>query len=102
MKWLHLACLAAPLALGACHTMRFDVDSGPTTEVVRQRKAFFLGGLVPSLEVDVQAHCPHGAVAIREETTFGDGFFNLVTLGIYTPRTSWYHCAQSPATGPRS
>ena len=33
-----------------------------------------------------------GVVAIREKTSFTDGLLDLVTLGIYSPRSSWYHC----------
>lgn len=93
MRLATVALLAAPLLLSACNTMRFEVGDGAVSEVVRQRKSFFVGGLVPTRNVDVARHCENGAVAIREETTFGDGFFNLITLGIYTPRTSWYYCA---------
>ena len=81
----------------ACHTMRFEVADGTASEVVYDRKSFFLGGLVPTLEVDVARHCPNGAVAIREETTFVDGLLQLVTLGIWTPRSSWYYCAGEQA-----
>jgi Bor protein len=81
----------------ACHTMRFDVGSGPVSEVVYERKSFFLGGIGPTRKVDVRVHCPNGAVAIREQTTFVDGLFNLITLGIWAPRSSWYYCAAKEA-----
>jgi hypothetical protein len=86
-----IACLM--LGITACHTMRFEVGSGPVSETVYQRKSFFVGGLFPTREVDVSKHCPNGAVAIREETRFVDGLFNVITLGIWTPRSSWYYCA---------
>ena len=90
-------CLATVLVLSsACHTMHFDVGSGPVSEVVYDRKAYFVAGLFPTRTVDVAEHCPHGAVAIREETSFSDGLFNVITLSIYTPRSSWYHCAEEP------
>jgi len=80
------------LAATACHPMRFEMDEGPAYERVYDRKSFFLWGLVPTRKVDVSEHGPHGAVAVREETTFVDGLLNTVTLGIYTPRSSWYYC----------
>ena len=84
----------AVLLSSACHTMKFDVGSGPVDQVVYERKSFYLGGLAPTVNVDVSEHCPNGAVAIREETTFVDGLLSLVTLSIYTPRSSWYYCAR--------
>jgi hypothetical protein len=82
------------LLTAGCHTMRFDVGDGRVSEVVYERKSFYLGGLAPTRTVDVSLHCPHGAVAIKEQTTFVDGIFNLITLGIWTPRSSWYYCAE--------
>jgi hypothetical protein len=79
--------------LGGCHTFRFEVHDAPVAKTVYDRKAFFIGGLLPTNEIDLAAHCEHGVVRIREQTTFGDGFFNLISLGIYTPRSSWYECA---------
>lgn len=86
--------LSAAVLLGGCHSMRFDVaPERPVSEVVYERKAFFLFGLAPTREVVLTDHCPHGVVAVREEQTFVDGLLNLVTLGIYAPRSSWYDCA---------
>jgi Bor protein len=88
-----LLTLVGALALG-CYTMRFEVEGPPRSDNqrVHQRKAFFLWGLAPTREIDAQRICPQGVQAIVEETTFGDGFFSLITLGIYSPRTSVYYC----------
>ena len=94
--------IAASLMLGACHTIRFEVGSSPVSRVVHQRKAFFLWGLVPTREVDLGSLCADGTVAVREDATFGDGFLDLITLGIYSPRTSWYYCAGPTPKGPNS
>jgi hypothetical protein len=88
--------LAATIVLSlltACHSMRFEVGDGPAGDVVHDRKTFFLGGLITTQTVDVSQYCPNGAVAIREETTFVDGLLNFITLSIYSPRSSYYHCA---------
>jgi len=77
--------------------MRFEVTGGPVSKVVHDRKSFFVGGLFPTRKVDVLAFCPDGVVAIREQTRFVDGLFNLITLGIWTPRSSWYYCAAKQA-----
>jgi hypothetical protein len=84
------------LSLSACHTMTIDVANGAKGDVVFERKHFFFWGLAPTKNVDVLEHCPGGAVAIRENTTFVDGLCNFVTLGIWAPRSSWYHCAEAP------
>lgn len=77
-----------------CHSMRFDVaEERPVEETVYQRKAFFLWGLAPTREVVLTDYCPHGVVAVREERRFTDGLLELITLGIYSPRSSWYLCA---------
>lgn len=90
---LSLALLGTLLPTLGCHTMRFEVGDGRVSEVVYDRKSFYLFGLTPTRRVDVSQHCPHGAVAIREEITFLDGLFANLTLGIWTPRSSWYYCA---------
>lgn len=85
--------LGGLLTLAGCHSMRFEVGEGQPGEVVHDRKTFWLGGLVPTKNVDVAAVCPHGALAIEEETTFLDGLFGNLTLAIYTPRSTTYYCA---------
>lgn len=82
------------LALGACNTMRFEVADGPTGAEIRDRKAYFLWGLTPAIREDMREHCPAGVAQIREQTTFGDGALSIVTLGIYSPRTSHYTCLE--------
>jgi len=92
--WAALALVGA-----GCHTMEFDVArERPVANTVYERKAFFLGGLVPTREVDLGDRCPHGVVAVREEQSFTDGLLSLLTLNIYTPRSSWYHCAAAEKT----
>ena len=82
--------------LAGCHTMRFEVSAEPHDHVVYDRKSFYLWGLAPTKEVDVSRHCPDGVAAVREETRFSDGFFGVVTLGIWQPRSSWYYCLAGP------
>jgi len=83
----------------ACHTMQFEVTDQRESQVVFERKHFFLWGLVPTVEVDVRQHCPNGLAAVREQTTFVDGLFDFFTLGIWSPRSSWYYCLPAPGTG---
>jgi hypothetical protein len=76
-----------------CHTMRFETGAGAQGNVVEQRTSFYFWGLHPTREIDVRQHCPNGALAIREETRVEDGFADLFTLGIWSPRTTLFFCA---------
>lgn len=88
-----IVALAAAIAASGCHSMRFWVADGRPERVEYDWHHFFFWGLTPAKQVDVREHCPGGAVAIREETTFWDGLCSTFTLGIWTPRSSWYSCA---------
>ena len=85
--------LATTLTSAGCHTLHFWVGDAAPERVEYDWQSFFFWGLTPEKTVDVREHCPNGAVAIREEKTFFDVMLGIVTLGIWTPRSSWYHCA---------
>lgn len=74
--------------------MQIQVADVPPDRVqtVEKRNSFFFWGLVPTRRVDGRATCPAGVARIAEDTTFGDGFFNLITLGIWAPRSVIYTC----------
>ena len=78
--------------VSGCHTLRFDVAPGPRGSVVKERKSFFFWGLAPTKRVDMGEKCPTGVATITEETNFVDGLCDLVTLGIWTPRSTYYSC----------
>ena len=59
---------------------------------IEHRKSFWVFELFPKREVDVSHYCPTGVVAVEEETTFVDGLLGVITVGVWTPRTSWYYC----------
>ena len=88
-----LALVAGILASAGCHTLHFHVSDAPydPTPVV-DRKSFWLWATFPLRDVDVRVFCPEGVSAIEEKTTFSDGLFSSLTLGIYSPRTSYYYC----------
>lgn len=93
MRWL-CAVVLTSVVLAGCHTMRFELSYASHSEPVYERKSFFLWGLAPTREVDVSEFCPHGAAAVKEETRFSDGLLSFVTLGIWSPRFSWYYCLE--------
>ena len=92
-SWVRLiAVLSIAFSASVCHTMRFEIDEVPHKRVVQERKSYFLFGLVPTRRVDVHEHCPEGVVAVKEERTFTDGLFELLTLDIWTPRSTTFYC----------
>ncbi len=105
------AALAAALAAGGCHTMYFEtgdipveglIQAGaPPAQVREERKSYFFWGLTPHRTIDIREKCPQGALAVMEETTFLDGLGDLVTLGIWAPRSSTYYCRASGAEVPQ-
>jgi hypothetical protein len=96
-----LALIAGILASAGCHTFHFHVSDAPydPTPVV-DRKTFWFFAMFPLRDVDVRAFCPEGVSAIEEKTTFSDGLFSSLTLGIYSPRTSYYYCRLPRTAGP--
>jgi hypothetical protein len=84
--------LAIATLLVGCHTMHFELEQQPHARKVNERKSYFLSGLFPTRVVDVRGKCPSGIVALREETTFLDGLFSLLTLSIWSPRSTTYYC----------
>jgi hypothetical protein len=82
-----------------CHTMRFDVAKAPGLPVVTERQSFYLWGLTPTVRIDMRARCPHGVAQLTEETTFLNGVFEFLTLGIWSPRTMYYSCRSAPLEG---
>jgi hypothetical protein len=88
------------LALSGCHTMRFEIVNAPHAKVVRHQKTFLFAGLLPrQRRVDVSHFCPHGVSQVREQTTSDDALIGAFTLGIWTPRSSWYYCLPGPGEG---
>lgn len=94
------ACALAALALTGCHTLRFEIVDAPHTRIVHHQKSFFFAGLLPRQKrVDVSRFCPHGVSRVREQTTSDDAVIGMATLGVWTPRSSWYYCLPGPGEG---
>jgi len=78
--------------LQACHTMTFQIENVQHEKVVEDTNWFFVEGLFPTRDIDVSLKCPSGTAAIKEQTTFRDGFISFISIGIATPRSVWYYC----------
>jgi hypothetical protein len=93
---LLVVALTASLLAG-CHTFHFQVSNAPAETVpIQEHKSFFIAGLFPTHEIDVRGICPHGVAAIEEETTGLDALAVVLTLSLYTPRSSRYFCRLAP------
>ena len=101
-QWRAIVLAVSLASLLGCNTFRFEVSKEPHEQTpVEDRKTFWVAALFPTLEVDVRAICPAGVGVIEESTTFTDGLFRALTIGVYSPRTSDYYCLipqQPPAT----
>jgi len=73
--------------------MRFEFIPEQHGRKVNERNSYFFWGLVPTKVIDVSEKCPEGIVAIRDNTTFLDGLFEIPFLGLWTFRSSTYYCA---------
>jgi hypothetical protein len=98
------AALAAFLALalamgGGClnHTFR---TGAPPGDVIYTHHPYFIAGLVGDHVVDVQRLCPQGVSSVRQFASGVDIILTIITLTIYSPRTTEVYCAAGPGGGP--
>lgn len=96
MRRLVLASLAA-LALAGCHVVKYDTGRPASPRVVTIPVSYFFWGLVGRPVVDLDAACPEGAARWQNKATFGDAFLDVITVGIWSPRTVLIECAEGKA-----
>lgn len=96
MRRLLLVTLAA-LAVAGCHTVRYDTGRPASPRVVTIPLNFFVWGLVGDHSVDLDAACPEGAARWQNRATFGNAVVDVLTLGIWSPRTVTIECAEGKA-----
>lgn len=90
--------LVISVALSSCATQRIYTSDGSVAMNADYEKsqAFWLSGFGGFAELNAQQICKDKTVE-RVETfwSFTDGFFNVMTIGIYTPRTVRVYCAET-------
>lgn len=84
----------AALALAGCHVVRYDTGRPASQQVVTVPLNFFLWGIVGDRVVDLDAACPDGAARWQNQATAGDAFIDVITVGIWSPRTVKIQCAE--------
>lgn len=86
--------VAAALALAGCQTIRYETGRPVSPRHVEQQVRFWFWGLAGKPVIDLDAACPEGVGRWRSEATAGDWFVDVITLGIYNPRTVTIECAE--------
>lgn len=94
-----MAVMCSALALNGCYTttLRSGLPPGETkTEADMRWHSGFLGGTQEaSGPYDVGALCPNGWSEIKTETSFANGFVELVSVHVYNPQTITVTCARA-------
>jgi hypothetical protein len=93
----HRARLAAALlalGLAGCQTIRYQTGRPAAPTHVEQDIHFFFWGLVGHPVVDLDAACPQGVAAWRSDAQFTDWLVDVLTFGVYNPRTVTIQCVE--------
>ena len=90
-RFLTVALLCG-FAASACARVDVRFDGREDKRPIEETHHFFLFGLAGSPRVDAVEYCKSGLARIHEEITFLNGLFTVLTLGIYTPRSSTIYC----------
>jgi len=80
------------LFLSSCYTYSVDYGKGPQKHIQTEEidNHYFLYGLVPGVvEAPVEPDSGAADYRVTVETTFIDGLISYITMGIYTPTTTF-------------
>lgn len=91
---LAAALLVLAVLASGCHTVRYDTGRVASPRHVEQKVHFFLWGLVGKPVIDLEAACPEGVARWQSGSSAGDWFLDVLTLGLYGPRTVIIECAE--------
>ena len=94
MKRIASIALLVALSTG-CANQKFNMSgAAASTPVEDKYHHFFINGLAQSKTVDAATACGGADKVARVEVqqTFMNGFFSVITFGIYTPRTAKVYC----------
>jgi len=84
--------LCALLALSGCHLIRYDTGRQAGPRHVDITVHFFFWGLKGGEVVDLDDACPEGVARWESRATFGNWLVDVLTLGVYGPRTVHIEC----------
>lgn len=90
-----VAVIILAVALTGCAKQSFDFNKeASSTTVKNETHHFFISGLGQEKIINAAAVCGGADKVSRTETklTFMNGFLNVITFGIYTPREATVYC----------
>lgn len=92
-SFIMLSMLASCSSVTIIESGRGQSNTEPT---YKDTKAFYLGGAIPgSQDVSIKEACGEKkAKQVVMENEFLDGFFTIITFGIYSPRTVKIWCQE--------
>ncbi|WP_345830793.1 Bor family protein [Erwinia sp. HDF1-3R] len=85
------------IMLSGCAKQSFDMRKNDTDRPAKvETHHFFISGLAQSKTIDAATVCGGADKVSRTETqlTFMNGFLNVITFGIYTPREARVYCTK--------
>jgi hypothetical protein len=91
---LRLAAALVALSLAGCQTIKYQAGRPAAPTHVEQDVHFFFWGLVGQPVVDLDAACPQGVAAWRSDAKGVDWLLDVLTIGIYNPRTITIQCVE--------
>ncbi len=89
-----LAAAMLGLSLAGCQTIKYQTGRPAAPTHVYQDVHFFFWGLVGKPVIDLDAACPQGVAAWRSDAKPGDWLLDVLTIGIYNPRTVTIQCVE--------
>jgi len=91
--------LTALVALASgCYRQVVNTGRAPSTTTINKAwTATWAWGLVPAQAIDVTQQCAGGIATVETQLTVPNWFAQLVTIGIYSPRSVTVTCAQGTA-----
>jgi hypothetical protein len=89
-----IAAALVALSLAGCQTIKYQTGRTAAPSYVEQDVHFWFWGLVGKPVVDLDAACPQGVAAWRSDAKGGDWLLDVLTLGIYSPRTVVIRCVE--------
>lgn len=90
-----LKVLLFSVLLSSCSSqiVKIGRDANPPNPTYDKNQAFFIYGIAQTQEIDGRAICKEkGINRIRTQQTFVNVVLQVVTFGIYTPRTMEVYC----------
>src|SRR5690606_15328834 len=88
-----LLLVAAGSLLSGCYRTAYRTDLPKSGIKYEKRLDYFAFGLIGDHEVDLDSICPFGVAEWRTEATLFN-LWDVLTLGIYSPRTLVVRCAE--------